>query len=131
MSAVVIDTCVWIDYLAGRASELEIQIEEALLEGRVYLSPIVITELFSAKNFRQGQEKALFLLLNEIPLAVCGIQHWISVGKLRGALRRRGLTVSTPDAHIVQVALDLNARLLSHDLIFQKIKQIVPRLNLN
>ena len=50
----------------------------------------------------------------------------------RGAdapLRARGLHVSTPDAHIAQCAIELDAPLLSRDRIFSKIAA-VTRLRL-
>ena len=37
---------------------------------------------------------------------------------LRAALLRRGLTVSTPHAHVAQCAIDRGALLLTHDAVF-------------
>jgi len=38
---------------------------------------------------------------------------------LRNSLAAKGLSVSTPDAHVAQCALDLGADLLSADAIFR------------
>ena len=46
--------------------------------------------------------------------------HWIRVGDLRRRLRGAGLSLSTPDAHVAQCALDLDARLLTRDRIFTR-----------
>ena len=47
--------------------------------------------------------------------------HWINVGFLRQHLRRRGLTVTVPDAHIAQCAIERNAALITRDAVFAKI----------
>jgi predicted nucleic acid-binding protein len=45
---------------------------------------------------------------------------WIRVGELRRSLRDKGLSISTPDAHIAQCALDRDAVLLSRDAFFAR-----------
>jgi len=45
---------------------------------------------------------------------------------LRATLLRRGVTVSTPDAHVAQCAIDRGALLLTHDAVFHKIARIAP-----
>jgi len=45
------------------------------------------------------------------------------VGDLRRRLAGRGVSVSTPDAHVAQCALDRGALLLSRDAIFLRIAQ--------
>lgn len=47
--------------------------------------------------------------------------HWIRVGELRRRCREKGLSVSTPDAHVAQCALDVDALLLTRDGIFSDI----------
>jgi len=117
VSALVIDTSSWISYLAGRAPAL---MDEALDEGRVYLPPLVAAEILSGK-LSPSERAELESLLSDLPL--CGLerQHWFRVGTLRSALRAKGLSVSTPDAHIAQCALDLRAELLTEDLVFRRI----------
>src|SRR5205085_10796471 len=34
------------------------------------------------------------------------LEHWINVGNLRRALRQAGVSVTIPDAHVAQCALD-------------------------
>jgi predicted nucleic acid-binding protein len=94
--------------------------DEALDEGRVYLPPLVAAEILSSK-LSPSERAELESLLSDLPL--CGLerQHWFRVGKLRSALRAKGLSVSTPDAHIAQCALDLRAELLTEDLVFRRI----------
>ena len=46
--------------------------------------------------------------------------------RLRADLRARGLSVSTPDAHVAQCALDVDGLLLTEDTIFGKIGCVAP-----
>jgi predicted nucleic acid-binding protein len=116
VSAVVVDTSAWIDFFAGRPAE---RLEEALHLGAVMLPPIVVAELLSGVKARD--RAAMIDLLTDLEIADCPLAHWIAVGDLRTTLARRGLTVSTPDAHVAQCALDRDALLLSHDAIFSRI----------
>lgn len=119
MSALVVDTSSWVTYFAHTAPSV---IDEALAEGRVYLPPIVTAELLSGKmTARQRAQLESFLL--DLPVCEQSLEHWIRVGSLRAYLFSKGLSVSTPDAHIAQCALDLKAELLSEDQIFIKISQ--------
>ena len=121
MSAVVVDTSVWIDFFAGRPAE---RLEEALRLGSATVPPIVIAELLSGVKGRD--RVAMIDLLSDLEIAAAPLAHWIAVGDLRARLARRGLTVSTPDAHVAQCALDQDALLLSHDTIFTRIASTTP-----
>jgi predicted nucleic acid-binding protein len=116
VSAVVVDTSVWIDFFAGRPAE---RLEEALRLGSATVPPIVVAELLSGVKGRD--RVAMIDLLTDLEIAEATLAHWIAVGDLRATLARRGLAVSTPDAHVAQCALDLDALLLSHDTVFARI----------
>lgn len=119
MSALVVDTSSWITYLAHTAPSV---IDEALAEGRVYLPPLVVAELLSGKmTTRQRGQLESFLL--DLPLCDQSFEHWVRVGRLRAHLFSKGLSISTPDAHIAQCTVDLNGVLLSEDQVFSKISQ--------
>ena len=64
---------------------------------------------------------ALEDLLTELPLCMSDLAHWLRIGRLRALLASKGISVSTPDAHVAQCALDLNAELLTEDQIFKHI----------
>lgn len=117
MSAVVVDTSVWIDYFGGAAQP---RLEQALAGGTVVLPPIVVAELMSGAQ-RATDRAALQDLLSDLRLHATPLQHWMRVGELRRSLRARGLSVSTPDAHVAQCALDLEAPLLTNDALFRRI----------
>ena len=117
MSGVVVDTSVWIDFLAGVPVP---ELEDALTRGIVVLAPVVVAELISGAR-RPRDRVAIADLLQELPLHDTPIDHWIRVGELRRHLGEHGVTVSTPDAHVAQCAIDRDALLLSRDTVFQRI----------
>jgi tRNA(fMet)-specific endonuclease VapC len=122
VSALVVDTSSWIAYFAGRGSPL---IDEALAEGRLFLPVVVGAELLSG-NLKRRERADLEDLLSDLPGWGLEKAHWWSVGSLRASLRRQGLSVSTPDAHVAQCALDLSGLLLTEDAIFRRIARITP-----
>lgn len=120
MSGVVVDTSAWIDFFAGRPAEV---VDEALAQGTVMLAPVVVAELLSGAH-RPAERRALADMLKEVPLHDTPLAHWVGVGELRRSLKEKGLSVSTPDAHVAQCALELDALLISKDAIFGKIARV-------
>ncbi|MBI2604948.1 MAG: PIN domain-containing protein [Deltaproteobacteria bacterium] len=118
MNALIVDTSSWISYFAAKAREDDIDL--ALQEGRIYLPPVVAAELMSAR-LPSSQKTALRAFLEELPLCESALDHWIRVGELRAELAVKGLTISTPDAHVAQCAIDLKCFLLTEDGVFEKI----------
>jgi predicted nucleic acid-binding protein len=117
VSALVIDTSSWISYFAGEGADT---VEEALEEARVHLPPVVAAELLSGRMSARHRAE-LESLLADLPACGTQLDHWFRVGKLRAGLARKGLSVSTPDAHVAQCALDLDAELLTEDAVFHRI----------
>ncbi|HEX7506158.1 MAG TPA: PIN domain-containing protein [Polyangia bacterium] len=116
MSALVIDTSSWITYF--REGGGDAILEPALEEGTVYLPPVVAAELLSGRMAERARgELEEFLLI--LPLCQADVAHWFRVGRLRNSLAVKGLSLSTPDAHVAQCALDLGADLLSSDAVFR------------
>ncbi len=115
----VVDTSGWISYFAGRGSAL---IEDALAEGRVLVPPIVVAELLSGR-MSAPHRAALEDLFSNLPLCATDLAHWCRVGRMRALLRAKGLSVSTPDAHVAQCAVDLRAELFTEDEIFERISR--------
>ena len=122
VSGVVVDTSVWIDFFAGRAAP---GLEAALAQGLAVLPPIVVAELVSGARDRR-ERAALRDLLQDLPLHETPRDHWVRVGELRRQLGEGGLSVSTPDAHVAQCALDRNALLLTRDSVFARIARQSP-----
>lgn len=120
MNVLVVDTSSWVSFFEGKPSAA---IDLALREARVWLSPIVASELLSAK-LSPLQRSDLQEMLAELPLCECPFEHWVKVGELRSFCSQKGFKVSTPDAHVAQCALDRNAYLISEDKIFEKISKV-------
>lgn len=122
MSGVVVDTSVWVEFLAGRPAP---SLEDALAQGVVVLPPLVVEELVSGA--RGKREKAMIEgLLKELPLHETPLDHWVRVGELRRSSRNKGLSISIRDAHVAQCALDRDAVLLSRDAGFASIARFTP-----
>lgn len=118
---VVVDTSVWIDFFAGKASAA---LESALQDGVVVLPPIVIAELLSGVH-KPRQVQKLEAFLSELPVHPTPREHWNAVGRMRRLLQQRGVSMSTPDAHVAQSALDLGALLLTRDRVFSTVQRMI------
>ena len=123
MSALVVDTSCWIEFFRGRSLPV---LESALKEGRVVLSPIVIAELLSGA-LSASAERSLVDFLGDLEIHFTPVSHWLAVGRLRRSCSKAGLSLSTPDAHVAQCALDRGAFLYSFDKVFQK---VAPKISL-
>lgn len=122
MNVIVVDTSSWISYLKGVVNS---DLDLGLKEGRVFLPSIVLAELLSAQ-MKQPERVALTSLLKELPVCDAPFEHWARVGALRCLASVKGLTISTPDAHVAQCCIDLDGYLLSEDSIFRKLAKVVP-----
>ena len=116
MSALIIDTSSWIAFF--REGSGDAIVEPALEEGTVHLPPVVAAELLSGRMAERARSDLEEFLLT-LPLCPADVAHWFRVGRLRNSLAAKGLSISTPDAHVAQCALDLGADLLSADTIFR------------
>ena len=117
MSALVVDTSIWVEYFRGR--DLPV-LEGSLRDGLVLLAPVVAAELLSAPMGTR-QRKELHGFLAALPLHPTPLDHWAAVGGLRAALSKRGITISTPDAHIAQTAREAGAAVWSADHVFAQL----------
>jgi predicted nucleic acid-binding protein len=116
VSALVVDTSVWVDFFRGEPLPA---LEHALEQGLVLLAPAVCAELLSSP-LPARKRAALANMLEDLPLHPTPFAHWADVGNLRARLLRAGLSVSTPDAHVAQCALDVSATLWTRDGIFER-----------
>jgi predicted nucleic acid-binding protein len=115
--SVVVDTSIWVEYLRGNGY---VELEALLDEGGVLLAPVVAAELMSPPLARR-ERASLRALLESLPMHPTPLAHWCAVGELRERLGRRGVAVSTPDAHVAQCALESNGSLWSRDAIFRRV----------
>jgi predicted nucleic acid-binding protein len=117
VSDLVVDTSIWVEFFRGRSLP---DLEQALRDGGVVLAPIVAAELVSAP-LSPRERRRLEALLGELPIAPTPLEHWLRVGGLRAAAARKGIALSTPDAHVAQVALDVGGEVWSADAVFARL----------
>ena len=110
----VVDTSSWIDFFRGATIPL---LEDALALGSVVLPPIVVAELVSGAR-KPSDRRSLTDLLADLPLHETPREHWVRAGELRLRLSEKGHSISAPDAHVAQCALDRDAPLLTRDHAF-------------
>ncbi len=122
MSALFVDTSVWVEFFRGVPLPA---LEESLHDGLVVLAPVVAAELLSAPLSRV-ERRSLTAFLEDLPIHPTPLDHWLSVGALRAQLSKKGLSVSTPDAHVAECALEAGALLWSNDAIFRKVAKETP-----
>lgn len=119
---VVVDTSVWIDFLGGRVAR---SLAASMATDRLVLPPLAVAELVTGAGDPSVREK-IGDLLQEFPLHPTPLSHWIALGNLRRLMALNGISVSIPDGHIAQCALDRDAILLSRDAIFDRIVRYFP-----
>ncbi|HEY5373300.1 MAG TPA: PIN domain-containing protein [Polyangiaceae bacterium] len=122
MSALFVDTSVWVEFFRGVPLP---SLEEALHDGLVVLAPIVAAELLSAP-LSKTERRSLGALLRDLPLHPTPLDHWLAVGMLRAQLSKKGLSISTPDAHVAECAIEAGAALWSNDAIFLRVAKASP-----
>jgi predicted nucleic acid-binding protein len=122
VSVLVVDTSIWVEFFRGTPRP---GLEEALQSGLVVLPPVVAAELLSAP-LSKTERQSLAGFLDDLPLHPTPLTHWKAVGALRAQLSKKGLSVSTPDAHVAQCAIEARAHLWSNDAIFRKVNRVSP-----
>ena len=99
--------------------------DAAVMAQTLVLPPIVIAEILSGSDTPWARVAIIEFLL-DFPMHEVTLDHWMSVGLLRRDLKRHGINVTIPDAHITQCAIDLDATLIARDKIFRLIAEHIP-----
>ena len=115
--SVIIDTSVWIEYFNGQHKRT---VEDILNSKKTFLPPLVISEVLSGEK-KSHLRDPLKDFLYMIPMLQVDREHWENVGLLRHQFHKQGFSISTPDAHVAQCALETESVLFSFDKIFEKI----------
>ena len=117
MAESVLDTSVLVAFLAGETIR---SVENTLSDGTALIPALVVAELVTGATTLQDREN-VGGLLQDADVFGANLGHWIQVGLLRQHLRRHGLTITLPDAHIAQCAIERDAALITRDAVFAKI----------
>lgn len=109
------DTSSLIAYFSGEAGSDVTQVEAALADGRICLSPVVLTELLSDAKSQPRLEPVVtaWALLDNTD------GYWVRAGKTRAVLLALGLKPKVPDTLIAQSCIDHDVPLITRDGGFQ------------
>ena len=126
MSPVIIDTSVWVQAFRVATSVEKESVERLIRDGDAVMVGVVYAELV-----RGARDEGEFGLLEErlqaIPFLEASKETWRQAGRLLFDLRRRGQTISLPDALIAALALEGGHQVYTLDEHFQR----VPGLGLH
>ncbi|HEY2932620.1 MAG TPA: PIN domain-containing protein [Acidobacteriota bacterium] len=124
MSAdVLVDTCIWINFLRGVESPYRHEMRMILRSRRALLCGIVMAELLQGVRRRQ-QERKLAAALEGLPYIEMTRQIWNDAGMIGAGLRAGGHTVPVSDLAIAALALHYDVLLFSFDTHFNWIPQL-------
>jgi hypothetical protein len=120
---VLVDTTVWIDFLAAKPTREVAELERFLNEEKdICTCGIILTEILQGIREDEDYQRTLsrfdtflFLPMNR--------QGFVRAAQLYRSLRRRGITIRKPvDCMIASVAIEHNIALLHNDRDFDPIE---------
>ncbi len=109
------DTCVLVDYFQRHVSAVTEAVDTALARHELAVSPVVVTELLSARN----RQPAEYEFINGLVLFDITPGYWQRAGELRAKVLRAGYKARLGDALIAQSCIDHDAPLLTADPDFR------------
>ena len=129
----LVDTSVWIDFLAGRTTRAVEHFQERL-DGRetFALTELIYLEILQGVREADAAKKVSAYLRRQLFLAPRrGLQTYDAAAELYRQCRAAGITIrSTIDCLIAQIAVDYGAILLHSDRDYERIARVEPRLKL-
>ena len=129
----LVDTSVWIDFLAGRTTRA-VEHFRGRLEAReaFALTELIYLEVLQGVREPDAARKVSAYLRGQLFLAPRrGLQTYDAAADLYRRCRAAGVTVrSTIDCLVAQTAVDYRAVLLHGDRDYERIARVEPRLKL-
>lgn len=122
MTAVMVDTSVWIDYFRGQRGAKTDLLDSLLEADRVVLCGVVEMELL--RGVRAHERKRLRDLLTALPYVDTGRLEFTAAGERLCRLREDGVTIPATDALIAAVCKANNLDLLTTDAHFRHFKDV-------
>jgi predicted nucleic acid-binding protein len=119
MSLLVTDSSPWVAYFRGEECAL---LETGLMAGTVGLPALVKVELLG-NVMSTRDRKVLEKALESLPVLGIEPEHFLRAARLKADLSEKGISISARDAHVLQVAIDENAILISSDPLFRDIQK--------
>ena len=124
MSATVVDSSAWIDFLRGDEQAV-LRVDRLLSKGLAAVTGAITAEILSgARSTGEfGQLKRMFGVLYQVPEPE---SLWPRVAGHRFTLARNGIHPSLVDLTIAVSALEGGHRVLTRDRGFERIRTVVP-----
>ena len=127
MARVLVDTNVWIDFFRGERASTEGQqvadvLDTLLVHDGVLTCGIVETELY--QGVRDDERVILEAQLDALDFLETTREDYRAAGNVLKALRKRGITIPTPDALIASLCLRYDLTLLERDGHFAEIESL-------
>jgi hypothetical protein len=112
---IAVDTSTWIAFLDGEPGEDVQELDKALADRRVWMIPVVLTELLSDP----GLPSHVAETLAEVPMIDLEPGYWQRAGALRAKVLSKRRKARLGDALIAQTCLDRGIPLLTRDNDFR------------
>jgi predicted nucleic acid-binding protein len=128
---VLVDTSVWIEFIAGRAAAAVGRLRELLDRGSpVAITPLILQEILQGADSEQAFARfSTFFGSQRILLPQHPVETFASAARLYFDCRRAGITLrSSMDCTIAQIALEHGAALLHNDRDFERIARVATQL---
>jgi predicted nucleic acid-binding protein len=118
MDSVLVDSCVWIDFLRGKGDEVCDVLERLLEAEQVTLTGPVVAEVLQGVRHRRKSTK-VEELFGALPYCEATRGDWEDAARWSFGLLRRGVTVPLSDQLIAAVARRLKLFVLTTDEHFE------------
>jgi predicted nucleic acid-binding protein len=128
---VLVDTSVWIDFIAGRRAEAVARLREKLdRDGAVAITAQIFQEILQgAESEDRFREFASYFGTQRFLHPSHPIATYAAAARLYFDCRRAGVTIrSSIDCTIAQIALEHGVALLHNDRDFERMARVVPQL---
>lgn len=122
--AVLVDTCVWIDFLRGSDTPHRVGLRQLLEAHRVLLCGVILAELIQGLR-RRTQADVLHHALGGLPYLEMTKQVWTRAGQLGARLSGSGLPVPLSDLTIAALTVETEVALYSFDPHFDRLPELV------
>jgi predicted nucleic acid-binding protein len=110
---VLVDTCIWIDFLRRKGEKSGI-LEELLKTNRVVTAGIILFEL--SQGMKNEKDRAnITHLLADLDYEEMSQKRWTAAGTIAKMLKAKGFILPQSDILLASIALDLDIEIFSLD----------------
>jgi hypothetical protein len=124
INMILIDTCIWLDYLNKNKSKETDILDLFLEENKICITDIIKSEIISgAKN--ENEYFKLYDLLSNLPKLEPNYNFWDKLSYTRFQLQKQGYSIAIPDLMIAMLAYQHKTPLFTKDKHFKQIQKIL------